>query len=106
MARASYVLRIYIAAGHAPSQGVVEKITTFLDGEMPGQYKFEVVDVSKNPEMTREHNLIALPTIIRTLPAPVRKFVGNLADESGRIVGLNLIKTDKTETKLRKARKR
>jgi circadian clock protein KaiB len=83
MARPLYVVRLYIAGNKGRSSGAVENLKKLLDKGMPGQYNLEVVDVSKSPVLAREHDLIALPTIIRTLPAPVQKFVGNLSDENG-----------------------
>jgi circadian clock protein KaiB len=91
MAKSPNILRIYVAGEIGRSRGFVERIKTAFDKEMPGQYRYEVVDVSKNPKMVRKHDLVALPTVIRTLPAPMRKFVGNLTDENGEIVGLDLI---------------
>ncbi len=90
MAKPLYVVRIYVAGNTGKSSGAAENLKKLLDREMPGQYKFEVVDVSKNPALARKHDLIALPTIIRTLPTPVQKFVGNLSDENGVTVRFNL----------------
>jgi circadian clock protein KaiB len=58
---------------------------------MPSQYKIEVVDVTKNPHAAIEHNLVALPAVVRTLPSPVQKFVGNWANENHELVGFELI---------------
>jgi circadian clock protein KaiB len=102
MAKPQYVVRIYVAGNTGKSSGAIENLKRILDKEMPGQYKIVVVDVSKNPALAREHNLIALPTIIRTLPAPVQKFVGNLSDENGVSVGFDLIADKQGATKAAK----
>lgn len=75
-------------------QGPSKNLKKLLDKEMPGQYYLEVVDVPRNRALARTHDLIALPTIIRTLPAPAQKLVGDLSDEHGVAVASNLA-TDK-----------
>jgi circadian clock protein KaiB len=100
MAKPQYVVRIYVAGNTGKSSGAIENLKRILDKEMPGQYNIEIIDVSKKPALAREHNLIALPMIIRTLPAPVRKFVGNLSDENGVSVGFDLMqRTSKGQQK-------
>ena len=94
MSKTLYEVRIYVAGNTGKSSGAIENLKKLLTREMPGQYKLEVVDVSKEPALAQEHDLIALPTIIRTLPTPVQKFVGNLKDENGVAVAFNLA-TDK-----------
>jgi circadian clock protein KaiB len=100
MAKPQYVVRIYVAGNTGKSSGAIENLKRILDKEMPGQYNIEIIDVSNKPALAREHNLIALPMIIRTLPAPVRKFVGNLSDENGVSVGFDLMqRTSKGQQK-------
>jgi circadian clock protein KaiB len=90
VAKPLYVVRLYVAGNKGRSSGAIENLKQLLDREMPGQYNLKVVDVSKNPALARTHDLIALPTIICTLPAPVRKFVGNLTDGNGVAISFNL----------------
>jgi circadian clock protein KaiB len=97
MVKRLYVIRLYVAGNKGRSLGVVENLKKLLDKEMPGQYSLKVVDVSRNPALAREHDLLALPAIIRTLPTPIQKYVGNLSDERGVAVGFNLA-TDKPRT--------
>jgi circadian clock protein KaiB len=94
MAKSLYVVRLYIAGDKGRSFRAAENLNKLLDSDMQVQYNLEVVDVSRNPALARKHDLTALPTIIRTLPTPVQKFVGNLSDENGVAVGFNLA-TDK-----------
>ena len=82
MARPTYVLQVYVAGETGRSRWAVQNIKKICEKELPGQYKIKVVDVSKNPRVAVENNLVALPAVVRTLPSPVRKFVGNWASEN------------------------
>ncbi len=91
MARPTHVLRVYVAGEKGRSRLAVQNLKKICEKELPGQYRIEVVDVSKNPRAAVENNLTALPAVFRTLPAPVRRFVGNWADENYELVGFGLI---------------
>jgi circadian clock protein KaiB len=95
MAKPTYVLQIFVAGEKGRSRLAVENLKKICEKELSGQYKIEVVDVSKNPRAAVENNLTALPAVFRTLPSPVRKFVGNWANEDHELVGLDLITQDK-----------
>ena len=95
MANPTYVWRVYVAGQKGRSRWAVENLKKVCEKELPGQYKIEVVDVSKNPRAAVENNLIALPAVVRTLPAPVRKFVGNWANEDNELMGFELVRQDK-----------
>jgi circadian clock protein KaiB len=95
MAKPTYVLQIFVAGERGRSRWAVENLKKICEKELPGQYKIKVVDVSKNPRVAVENNLTALPAVFRTLPAPVRKFVGNWANEDNKLVGFELVTRDK-----------
>src|ERR1700722_19122324 len=95
MAKPTYVLQVYVAGEKGRSRWAVENLKKICEKELPGKYKIEVVDVSKNPRAAVENNLTALPAVFRTLPAPVRKFVGNWANEDDKLVGFELVTQDK-----------
>ena len=95
MAKPAYVLQVFVAGETGRSRRAVENLKKICEKELPGQYKIEVVDVSKNPRAAVENNLTALPAVFRTLPSPVRKFVGNWANEEHQLVGFGLITQDK-----------
>jgi circadian clock protein KaiB len=105
MAKPTYVLQVYVAGEKGRSRSAVENLKKVCEKEMPGQYKIEVVDVSKNPRAAIENNLIALPAVVRTLPPPVRKFVGNWANEDYQLVGFGLIVQDKPKAARRSPRR-
>jgi circadian clock protein KaiB len=83
-------LRVFVAGRTPKSELAVLNLTKICEKELPGQYKIEVVDVSKNPKLAIENSLVALPAVIRTLPAPVRRLVGICADETTAVKVLAL----------------
>ena len=102
MAKPTYVLQVYVAGEKGRSRSAIENLKKICEKELPGQYKIEVVDVSKNPRVAVENNLTALPAVFRTLPSPVRKFVGNWANEKNELVGFELITQDKPKSASRR----
>jgi circadian clock protein KaiB len=80
--RRHYLLRVFVAGQTPKSELAILNLTKICEKELPGQYKIEVVDVSKNPKLAIENSVVALPAVIRTLPEPVRKLVGICADET------------------------
>jgi circadian clock protein KaiB len=61
-----------------------------LDAHMPDQYRIEVVDLLANPRLAKEDQIVAIPTLVRKLPSPVRKIIGDLSDTERTLVGLQL----------------
>ncbi|MBV9886820.1 MAG: circadian clock protein KaiB [Acidobacteria bacterium] len=84
----------------------VQNLKKICDKELPGRYKIKVIDVSKNPRASVENNLTALPAVVRTLPSPVRKFVGNWANERLELVGFELITQNMPEASQRSRHKK
>jgi circadian clock protein KaiB len=94
----TYKLRLYVAGDRGPSRAAVQNLKKICDKELPGQYEIKVVDVCKHPRAVIENNLTALPIVVRTLPAPIRRFVGNWMNENHQLVGFGLITKDKPKT--------
>jgi circadian clock protein KaiB len=103
MAKPAYVLQVYVAGERGRSRSAIENLKKVCEKELPGEHKIKVVDVSKNPRAAVENNLTALPAVFRTVPAPVRKFVGNWADENYKLVGFGLITQDNPKSNRTKA---
>jgi circadian clock protein KaiB len=105
MARPTHVLRVYVAGETGRSRSAVQNLKKVCEKELAGQYRIEVIDVSKNPQVAIENNLIALPAVFRTLPSPVRKFVGNWVNDDYELVGFGLITQDKPKSAKRSAKR-
>jgi len=85
-----YELRLYLA-GHSPkSVRAVENLRRTCEEHLAGRYRIELVDLLENPHLARGDEIIAVPTLVRKLPEPVRKIIGDLSDTEKLLVGLQL----------------
>ena len=85
-----YELRLYLA-GHSPkSVRAVENLRRVCEEHLPGRYRIELVDLLENPQLARGDEIIAVPTLVRKLPVPVRNIIGDLSDTEKVLVGLQL----------------
>lgn len=85
-----YVLRLYIAGLTPRSQEAVRAITGICEEHLAGRYDLEVIDLYQNPVLAKGEQIIAAPTLIKQLPLPLRKIIGNMADKDKVLVGLDL----------------
>jgi circadian clock protein KaiB len=85
-----YDLRLYLA-GHSPrSVRAVENLRRTCEEYLPGRYRIELVDLLENPQLARGDEIIAVPTLVRKLPEPIRKIIGDLSDTEKLLAGLQL----------------
>lgn len=87
-----YVLRLYVAGLTPRSQRAIANIKAICDEYLAGRYDLEVVDVFKRPVLAREEQIVATPTLVKQLPAPLRRFIGDLSQKQRVLVGLDLVK--------------
>lgn len=85
-----YHLRLYVAGLTPRSQEAIRNITAICDEKLAGRCDLEVIDVYQHPVLAKGEQIIAMPTLIRKLPLPLRKIIGNLADNEKVLVGLDL----------------
>lgn len=88
--RAEWELRLYVAGQTPNSVAAFQNLKTICETHLKGQYRIEVVDLLENPALARGDQIIAVPTLVRKLPTPVKKILGNLANEERVLVGLDL----------------
>jgi len=88
-----YVLRLYVAGMTPSSSRVIAQVHAICDEHLPGRYDLEVIDIYQLPALAKGHQIIATPTLVRLLPAPLRRFIGNLSDES-LVFGLDIRRKD------------
>jgi circadian clock protein KaiB len=86
----SYKLRLFITGSTPRSTLAIENLRHICQENLEGRYDLEVVDVYQNPEATRELQVIATPTLVKVLPAPLRRIIGDLSDRDRVLAGLNL----------------
>jgi circadian clock protein KaiB len=94
--RQRYVLRLYVAGTTPRSTRAIANIRKICDDELQGRYDLEVIDVYQNPGATEEAEIIAVPTLIKSLPLPLRRLIGDLSDRQKVILGLDLQPKDET----------
>lgn len=83
-------LRLYIAGQTERSQTAVRNIEFLCKEYIKGKYKIEIIDLIKNPKLAKGDQIFAIPTLIKKVPRPVRKIIGDLSDIEKVIVGLDL----------------
>ena len=83
-------LRLYVAGKTARSVAAVENLRRICEGHLAGKYKIEVVDLLQHPQLAKGDQIVAIPTLVRKLPEPVRRIIGDLSDVDRTLVGLQL----------------
>ncbi|HEV8510318.1 MAG TPA: circadian clock KaiB family protein [Gemmatimonadales bacterium] len=83
-------LRLYIAGQTARSLAARANLQRICDEHLEGRYRIEVIDLLERPQLARGDQILALPTLVRKLPKPLRKLVGDLSDTERALVGLDL----------------
>ena len=83
-------LILYVAGQTPKSMAAVANLERICREHLPGQYEIEVIDLKANPKLAREHSIVAIPTLVRELPVPIRKIIGDLSDEQKVLVNLKI----------------
>lgn len=87
--RAKYILRLYVTGSSGKSLKAVYNLKKICEEHLP-DYDLEVIDIYKNPGAAREEQIIAAPTLVKKLPEPLRRFVGDLSDTQKILIGLDI----------------
>ena len=101
-----WVLRLYVAGQTPKSINALKNLKAICEDKLDGKYKIEVIDLLVNPQLAGDDQIFAVPTLVRKLPVPVRKIIGDLSDTERVLVGLDLfqrsfsneLKTNPNET--------
>jgi len=83
-------LRLYTAGQSPKSLAALANLKRVCDEHLAGRYSIEVVDLLKNPRLAKDDQIVAIPTLVRKLPEPLRRIVGDLSDAERTLVGLQL----------------
>ena len=83
-------LRLYVAGQTAKSLTAFANLKRVCDEYLPGKYTIEVVDLLEKPQLAKGDQIVAIPTLVRKLPSPIRKIVGDLSNIEKTLVGLQL----------------
>ncbi len=85
-----YILRLYVAGQTPKSITAFNNLKKLCEEHMAGKYRIEVVDLLKNPQLAKGDQIFAIPTLVRRLPPPLRKIIGDLSNTERVLVGLDL----------------
>jgi circadian clock protein KaiB len=85
-----WILRLYIAGQTRKSVTAFENLRRICEERLKSRYQIEVIDLLVNPQLGREHQILALPTLVRKLPVPVRKIIGDLSNTEKVLIGLDI----------------
>ena len=83
-------LHLYVTGRSPNCRSAIENLEWACEAHVPGRCRIEVVDLLENPRLAAEDQILAVPTLVRRLPKPIRKIAGDLADEERLLVGLQL----------------
>ena len=87
-------LRLYVAGQTPKSSRAFANLKAFCEEHLKGCYQIEVIDLTENPQLARGDQIVAVPTLVRSLPLPVRTIIGDLSNSVRLFVGLDLRKVD------------
>jgi circadian clock protein KaiB len=85
-----YDLRLYVAGQSPKSLTAFANLKELCELHLAGKYRIEVIDLIKKPQLARDDQIIAIPTLVRRLPQPIRKIIGDLCDTKRTLIGLEL----------------
>lgn len=85
-----FVLRLYVSGATARSSRAIENIRNFCEKHLKGRYELEIIDIYQQPELLEKEQVVAAPTLIKQLPPPLRKLIGDMSDQEKILVGLNI----------------
>ncbi len=83
-------LRLYTAGQTPKSLAAIANLRKICADYLEGRYRLDVIDLTKDPGLARDHQILAIPTLVRDLPVPIRKIIGDLSDTERVVVGLDI----------------
>ena len=86
----AYRLRLYVAGQTAKSLAAIANLHRICETHLAGQYAIEVIDLTQTPQLAAGDQILALPTLVRLLPEPIKKIIGDLANDERVLVGLDV----------------
>jgi circadian clock protein KaiB len=86
----NYELRLYVAGKTAKSVAALANLKKYCEEHLKGQYVIEVIDLLVQPQLAEGDQIFAIPTLVRKVPEPIRKIIGDLSNEEKVLVGLNI----------------
>ena len=88
--RQGYNLRLYVAGQTPKSITAIANLKKLCEEHLPGRYNIDIVDLMQNPSLAQRDQIIAIPTLIRQLPEPIKRIIGDLSNTERVLVGLDI----------------
>jgi circadian clock protein KaiB len=85
-----YRLRLYVTGRTSNAQRALDNLRRICESELEGRYEIEVIDVLEHPQLAENEKILATPTLVKKLPEPVRKIIGDLSDRERVLLGLDV----------------
>jgi circadian clock protein KaiB len=95
--RARYIFRLYVTGSSTRSLRAINNLRKLLEEYLHDDYDLEVIDIYKDPNAAREEQIIAAPTLVKQLPQPLRRFIGDLSNTKKLLVGLDIYEDPKEQ---------
>jgi circadian clock protein KaiB len=86
----AFVLTLYVTGRTVRSQQAIRNLRTICERELEGRYSLRIVDVLERPQLAEDEKIVATPTLVRELPPPIRRIIGDLSDTERVLLGLDL----------------
>ena len=97
MKKTTYRLVLYVAGATPKSIEAFANLKKICDEYLEGLYSIETVDLLKNPKLAKGDQIVAIPTLVRKLPPPLKKIIGDLSNKEKVLVGLNIVAKEKND---------
>lgn len=91
MEHARYVLRLYVAGMTPRSAEAIRRVTDFCEKHLTEQYELEIIDIYQKPALMKGEQIVAVPTLVKHLPEPLRRLIGDMQDEEKLLFGMDLV---------------
>lgn len=85
-----YQLRLYVAGYTAKARAAFENLSKICETHLEGRYSIEIIDLLENPQLAAGDQILAVPTLVRKLPQPIKKIIGDLSNEERVLIGMDL----------------
>ncbi len=87
----TWELKLYVAGKTLKSVTALKNLKNYCEEHLDGRYKIEVIDLLKKPQLAEGDQILAVPTLVRKVPVPIRKIIGDLSNKEKVLVGLNIV---------------
>lgn len=85
-----YLLKLYVTGSSSRGETAIANLRRICEQELDGQYELEIIDVLENPQLAEDEKILATPTLIKQLPPPLRRVIGDLSDKDKVLLGLEV----------------